>query len=56
MKKVQKIKVQYQNGPRGKQKCSGCTMWVPPNKCTAVEGMISNEGWCNLYEKAGKKA
>lgn len=40
----------YQAKPNGSEKCSECTMWRAPNKCTAVEGVISPSGWCKWYE------
>jgi hypothetical protein len=39
----------YQPNPKNGQKCINCTMWRDPNKCTAVAGDISPEGWCKWY-------
>lgn len=41
-----KAEVDYVDYPINNQKCSECTMFRCPNKCTAVEGDISPEGWC----------
>jgi hypothetical protein len=51
--KASKESVDYQDNPKGKAKCSNCTMWVEPNACTAVKGKICPDGWCKLhkYEK-----
>lgn len=51
--KVTKASVEYRDAPNGKQKCSGCTMWIYPNQCTAVKGIISSEGWCKIYAAKG---
>lgn len=53
-KKASKEEVNYQNKPKNGQRCSSCTMWKAPNKCTAVAGMISPNGWCSWFEKGNK--
>ncbi len=35
--------------PKNGEKCINCTMWRDPNKCTAVAGDISPNGWCEWY-------
>ena len=51
--KVSQASVQYQDQPKGDQKCSGCLHFLPDsNACKLVEGQISPEGWCVLW--AGK--
>lgn len=49
-KKASKVEAKYQDKPKGGQKCVNCTMWREPNKCTAVAGTISPNGWCAWYE------
>ena len=50
--KVSQASVQYQNQPKGDQKCSGCQHFIPEsNACALVEGQISPEGWCLLWVK-----
>lgn len=50
--KVSQASVQYQNQPKGDQKCSGCLHFIPEsNACALVEGQISPEGWCMLWAK-----
>jgi hypothetical protein len=52
--KVNKTQAQYQESPKGDQKCSGCANFQPPNACKVVEGQISPNGWCALFvPKAG---
>lgn len=50
--KVSQASVQYQNQPKGDQKCSGCQHFIAgSNACALVEGQISPEGWCTLWAK-----
>jgi len=44
--------VQYQNTPKGDRQCSGCGLFVAPNACKNVDGVISPNGWCMLWRKA----
>jgi len=44
--------VQYQNAPKGDRQCSGCSLFVAPNACKNVDGVISPNGWCMLWRKA----
>lgn len=46
-----KEEANYQDKPKNGQYCEDCTMWREPNKCTAVEGVISPEGWCSYFEE-----
>lgn len=50
-KKASKEEAKYQDKPKNGQRCSNCTMWKSPNKCTAVAGNISPNGWCAWYER-----
>jgi len=50
--KVTKELSQYQDTPKDGQKCSECTFFEPPKGCKVVEGDISPEGWCQLWNKA----
>ena len=47
--KGSKSEAGYQPDPKNGQKCINCTMWRDPNKCTAVSGNISPNGWCKWY-------
>jgi hypothetical protein len=50
--KVSKELAQYQDSPKDGQKCAECTFFEKPNACKAVDGDISPEGWCQLWNKA----
>jgi High potential iron-sulfur protein len=53
--KGSKSQFKYQDKPNGKQKCSGCSLFVPGKSATAngtckvVEGAISPNGWCTAF-------
>jgi hypothetical protein len=45
--------VQYQDQPKGDQRCDGCLHWQPPNACAIVSGNISPQGWCAVWAAKG---
>lgn len=48
--KVSKAQAQYQNTPKGDQKCSNCTFFIADNNtCKVVEGEVSPNGWSALW-------
>lgn len=47
--KAAKEAVNYQDSPKGDQKCDGCRFFTPPDSCQVVEGKISPNGWCSLF-------
>lgn len=47
--KVSQASVQYQDQPKGEQKCANCIQFIQPNACKVVEGEISPEGWCAIW-------
>jgi len=55
--KSTKAAMQYQDKPKGAQKCSNCKFFVPGKTakangaCQVVEGSISPQGWCTAYTK-----
>jgi hypothetical protein len=49
--KVPQAAVQYQDKPKGEQRCDNCAQWEPPNSCKVVEGKIAPEGWCSIWVK-----
>ena len=51
--KASQQSVQYQEQPKGDQKCSGCKFFVEPKGCQVVDGEISPEGWCLLFQVKG---
>ena len=42
----------YQDDPRDMQNCAMCTLFLPPAACKVVEGTISPNGWCRLFDMA----
>jgi hypothetical protein len=48
--KSSKSEAGYQAKPHAGQKCLYCTMWRDPNRCTAVAGSISPDGWCDWWQ------
>jgi hypothetical protein len=52
LKEADKIKqtvAQYQNQPKGQQRCEICLQFEPPSKCKIVQGPISPKGWCQYF-------
>ena len=49
--KVSQATANYQDMPKGDQRCEGCANFQPPNACKFVEGHISLNGWCQLFVK-----
>lgn len=49
-----KAEAEYVGHPVKNQKCLQCTMWRPPNGCTAVAGVISPRGWCKWFKLSKK--
>jgi High potential iron-sulfur protein len=47
-----KTAVNYQDTPKGDRRCSNCSLFVPPNACKSVAGVINPNGWCMLWRKA----
>jgi hypothetical protein len=54
--KHSKIEAGYIAHPKNGHRCDGCTMWRPPNKCSAVAGDIKPEGWCKWWKKSHRKS
>ena len=51
-KKVSQASVQYQDQPKGEQKCDTCMHFIAEsNTCKLVDGQISPDGWCILWAK-----
>jgi hypothetical protein len=48
--KVPKDSVEYQEQPKDDEKCSECRFFVGPDGCEVVEGTISPDAWCNLFQ------
>jgi hypothetical protein len=48
--KMPKQAAQYQDSPKGDQKCEGCRFFIEGGSCRLVEGEISPNGWCRLFQ------
>jgi hypothetical protein len=48
--KLSQAAAQYQGMPRGGLSCVGCTFFRRPRSCQVVEGDISPNGWCRLFD------
>jgi hypothetical protein len=48
--KVSREAAQYQDTPKGIQMCATCTLYLPPSACKSVEGDVSAQGWCKLFD------
>ena len=48
--KLSPAEAHYQDTPRGGLSCAGCTLFVKPRSCKVVEGDISPNGWCRLFD------
>jgi hypothetical protein len=49
--KVSKESTKYQDKPNGDKQCSNCAQFVPNNSCKIVEGTISPQGYCIIWQK-----
>jgi hypothetical protein len=49
--KADKAAMKYQDSPKDGQKCAECVYFQAPEACAVVEGKISPNGWCMLYNK-----
>jgi hypothetical protein len=47
--KVSHADAQYQDQPKGQQRCEICLNFQPPNVCGFVESPISPKGWCQYF-------
>ncbi|MBR0870550.1 iron oxidase [Bradyrhizobium tropiciagri] len=47
--KMTKPQAEYQDTPNGIYACALCTLFVAPDGCKVVEGVISRDGWCNAF-------
>ena len=50
MVKVSQEEAGYIPKARDIRSCAMCTLFVRPRACTAVEGDISPDGWCKLFD------
>ncbi len=45
--------VAYQASPKDGKQCDGCKLFIAPQSCKSVSGVISPKGWCKLWVKLG---
>jgi hypothetical protein len=50
--KMSQESVNYQGSPKGPQQCSSCKLFTAPSSCQSVDGTISPNGWCSIYQMA----
>ncbi len=48
--KMSQAEAKYQDTPRGGLSCVGCTFFRRPASCQVVEGTVSPNGWCRLFD------
>lgn len=47
--------VNYRKDSAGENSCSGCVNFIVPNSCSAVKGLISETGTCDIYSPIEKQ-
>jgi len=47
--KIKKTEAQYQQQPKGQQRCEICLQFEAPSKCKIVQGPINPKGWCQYF-------
>jgi hypothetical protein len=50
--KMTRAQAEYQDAPNGIYSCGLCTLFERPNACKVVEGEVSKDGWCKVFELA----
>ena len=48
--KISKKAVAYQDHPDGEKECAKCAQFQPPDACKMVEGAISPQGSCRIFQ------
>jgi hypothetical protein len=48
--KISKKAVAYQDHPDGDKECARCAQFQPPDACKMVEGPISPQGSCRIFQ------
>ncbi|NVN87757.1 MAG: high potential iron sulfur protein [Rhodopseudomonas sp.] len=47
--KMTKQAANYQATPKGGQTCAKCQNFTAPSNCSQVDGPVSPNGWCTLF-------
>jgi len=53
---VSQESVNYRKDAGGENSCSSCVNFIIPNACSAVKGLISETGTCDIYSPIEKQA
>ena len=48
--KISKQAVAYQDHPDGDKQCEKCAQFQPPDACKMVEGPVSPQGSCRIFQ------
>jgi hypothetical protein len=48
--KMTRVAAKYQEMPRDGLSCEACTFFRRPASCQVVEGAVSPNGWCQLFD------
>ncbi len=48
--KVTKDAARYQDQPKGIQSCAICSLFLKPDGCKVMEGEVTEDGWCALFD------
>ena len=51
MAKVAQSTVAYETSPKNGHSCGLCSNFEPPSSCKLVDGAISSNGWCKLWNE-----
>ena len=47
--KISHAEAEYQQQPKGQQRCEICLQFEAPSKCKIVQGPINPKGWCQFF-------
>ena len=50
--KMSQKTARYVPTPKNGKNCAGCKFFEAPHACKVVDGNISSNGWCLLWQKA----
>lgn len=53
--KAKKSAMKYQDKPKDGKRCNDCVQFISPGTCKVVEGSISPNGWCMVFQPKPKK-
>jgi hypothetical protein len=50
--KLARAEAEYQDLPKDIRMCAICSRFEPPHSCKVVDGEVSPNGWCKLFQLA----